>query len=78
MDMTKTVFSSQAEERRQNVSKQGLSNWELSYNTKGTSQGSTVMVPGNKMNHRQLHRHLMNSDNGEFLVRYSYTKDESS
>jgi hypothetical protein len=64
MDMIKTVFSGQAEERRQNVSKQDLSNWELSYNIKGTFHGSTVMVPGNKMNHRHLHRHLMNSYNG--------------
>lgn len=59
LDMIKTV-----EERRQAVSIHDPSNWELSYNIRGTSQASTVMVPGNKLNHRQQHRHLMNNDNG--------------
>lgn len=58
------MFSGQAEERRQEVSIHDPSNWEVSYNIKGTPQGSTFMVPGNKLNHRQQHRHLMNSDNG--------------
>jgi hypothetical protein len=58
------MFSSQAEERKQDVSIHDRSNSELSYNIKGTSQGSTVMVPGYKLNHRQQHRHLMNNDNG--------------
>jgi len=58
------MFSGQAEERRQEVSIHDPCNWELSYNIRGTSQASTVMVPGNKLNHRQKHRHLMNSGNG--------------
>jgi hypothetical protein len=53
------MFSGQAQERRQEVSMHNPPNWELSYNIKGTSQGSTVMVPGNKLNHRHQH-----SDNG--------------
>lgn len=47
------MFSGQAEERRQGVFVHDPSNWEFSYNIKGTSQGSTIMVPGNKLNHRQ-------------------------
>jgi len=57
------MFSGQAE-KGDEVCIHDPSNRELSCNIRGTSQTSTVMVLDNKLNHRQQHRLLMNSDNG--------------